>query len=79
MPSAKTLQRVLFHELVHTAQYRTLRISTFVEHYLSGWFTGGFDESTIPLERMAYGLEEQFAAQPGKPFPVNVRQSLREE
>jgi hypothetical protein len=52
--------RLLFHELVHVAQYRLLGTSTFARLYVRGFLAeGGYDQ--IPLECCASMLEERFA------------------
>lgn len=53
---------LMFHEIVHVAQYRLHGIARFMERYVSGWAQQGFDYFAIPLEREAYDLQERFAA-----------------
>lgn len=52
--------RLLFHELVHVAQFRLLGISTFAKLYVSGFLSEGSYEA-CPLERCASALEERFS------------------
>jgi hypothetical protein len=52
--------RLLFHELVHVAQFRLLGISTFAKLYVTGFLAEGSYEA-IPLERCASALEERFS------------------
>ena len=59
---------LLFHELVHVAQYRNLGIGGFARQYVRGWLENGRAYLAIPLEREAYGLEARFRA--GESFPV---------
>ena len=60
---------LLFHELVHTVQYKHLGLKGFAEGYVRGFLTGGSYEE-IPLEKQAYGLEERFTQNPSTPFSV---------
>lgn len=59
---------LMFHELVHVAQYRLHGLAGFMERYVVGWARHGFDYFAIPLEREAYDLQEPFAA--GERFAV---------
>lgn len=61
---------LLFHELVHVAQYRLLGTGTFARLYVRGFLAeGSYDR--IPLERCASILEERFAS--GRaPFSVEA-------
>jgi hypothetical protein len=63
--------RLLFHELVHVAQYQKLGLADFAAKYVNGFLTGGSYEA-IPLERNAYGLDTRFAAAPMKAFSVEA-------
>ncbi len=71
--------RLLFHELVHVAQYRQLGIADFVSRYIRGWAENGYDYHAIPLERDAYRLLERYERNPEQPFSVSeeVAQRLR--
>lgn len=53
--------RLLFHEVVHVAQYRQLGLVGFAESYVGGWIDAGFTYRKIPLEEQAYALEALFA------------------
>jgi hypothetical protein len=44
---------LLFHEMVHVAQYRVLGVRGFIERYVRGWADHGYAYLTIPLERDA--------------------------
>lgn len=61
--------RLLFHELVHVAQYERLGVVEFAEKYVRGFLSGGSYEA-IPLEMNAYQLDARFAAAPTKAFSV---------
>jgi hypothetical protein len=61
--------RLLFHELVHVAQYEKLGLAEFAAKYVNGFLTGGSYE-TIPLEQNAYELDARFAEVPGSAFSV---------
>jgi hypothetical protein len=61
---------LLFHELIHVAQYRHLGISTFARLYTHGFFaTRSYQR--IPLERCAYELEYRFVTDP-EPFDAEA-------
>ncbi len=60
---------LLFHELVHTEQYRQLGIAGFAKRYVGGFLQSGAYEA-IPLEIQAYGLGAEFEANPHRPFSV---------
>lgn len=51
---------LLFHEMVHVAQYHLLGAQRFAELYVLGWAQNGFEYENIPLERQAYNLQRQF-------------------
>jgi len=51
---------LLFHEMVHVAQYHLLGTQRFAELYVLGWAQNGFEYENIPLERQAYQLQRQF-------------------
>ncbi len=59
MPAAAEVPVLIFHELVHTAQYARLGTARFVASYLAGWLRRG-DGEAIPLEREARRLEDLF-------------------
>ncbi|MFY9528094.1 MAG: hypothetical protein WAR24_04210 [Candidatus Acidiferrales bacterium] len=63
--------KLLFHELVHVAQYEKLGLADFAAKYVRGFLNGGSYEA-IPLEVNAYELEVRFAAAPTKPFSVEI-------
>lgn len=55
---------VLFHELVHVAQYRHLAglwsVRGFLSLYLRQWVEGGRSYAAIGLEQQAYDLQTRF-------------------
>lgn len=61
-------ESVLFHELVHVAQYRRLGIPAFAREYVRGWMVGGAGYLGVPLEIEAYALQSRFDA--GDPVDV---------
>jgi hypothetical protein len=72
--------RVLFHELVHVEQYRQLKVNGFARLYVRGFLrTGAYEQ--IPLERHAYEMDEQYAANPARTFSVRdeVRRWIEEK
>ena len=60
---------LLFHELVHTVQYKHLGLDGFAEYYVRGFLSGGSYEE-IPLEKHAYELEDRFIRNPSSAFSV---------
>ena len=53
--------RLLFHELVHAAQFAQMGTKDFASRYVKGFLHGGSYEE-IPLEKNAYELEKRFSA-----------------
>ena len=51
---------LIFHECVHIVQYQLLGVGDFVEIYVKGWAENDRIYKKIPLEQMAYQLEEWF-------------------
>jgi hypothetical protein len=66
---------LLFHELVHVAQYAQLDLKEFAARFVNGFIQGGSYEE-IPLEKMARTLEARFSQKGGEAFSVDdeVRQ-----
>jgi hypothetical protein len=60
---------LLFHELVHVAQYIQLGLKDFSSLYVNGFIQGGSYEE-IPLEKHARLLEQRFRDDPSRPFAV---------
>jgi hypothetical protein len=60
---------LLFHELVHAAQFVQLGLKDFSSRYVNGFIHGGSYEE-IPLEKHARLLEQRFRDDPSRPFPV---------
>lgn len=60
---------LLFHELVHTEQYRQLGIPRFAELNVRGFLSGGGYDG-IPLEMNAYELGGRFERSPHMRFAV---------
>jgi hypothetical protein len=69
---------LLFHELVHAVQYKHLGLRGFAERYVCGFLNGGSYEE-IPLEKQAYGLENNFVGDASIVFSVedNVKDWIR--
>jgi len=61
---------LLFHELVHVAQYAQMDLKEFAETFVNGFIQGGRYEE-VPLEKMAYALESRFSQNPSQPFSVD--------
>jgi len=62
---------LLFHEMVHAAQYRILGVNRFSRLYVEGFLHGGSYER-IPLETNAFHLEQRFGANPTHLFSVEA-------
>ncbi len=65
---------LLFHELVHVAQYRLLGIFHFSRLYVQGFLAEG-SYRAIPLECCAYNLEDRYRF---RPLPYNVEMEVAE-
>jgi hypothetical protein len=59
---------LLFHELVHIAQYQQVGTMVFLMRYIRGWLANGQDYMSIPIEQEAYALQDRFAS--GEVFEV---------
>jgi hypothetical protein len=68
--SATELSALLFHEVVHVAQYDLLGIGEFMRRYVLGWAENGRSYDRIPLEVQAKGLEATYRESGDKPFTV---------
>jgi len=66
----QALRSLVFHELVHVAQYQHLGLGQFVNRYVVGWAENGRDYCRIPLERDAFELQAKFEQSFGNPFSV---------
>ena len=62
-------QEIVFHELVHVAQYQKLGLGGFADKYMRGLFNSGGYRS-IPLEVQAYELSERYIKNPTQYFSV---------
>ena len=61
---------LLFHELVHVAQYAQLGSKEFSVRYVNGFIKSGSYDG-IPLEEQARELEARFTANGKQPFSVS--------
>jgi hypothetical protein len=66
---------LLFHELVHVAQYAQMDLKEFAARFVNGFIQGGSYEE-IPLEKQAHALESRFSQGGDVSFSVDdeVRQ-----
>ena len=71
-PSGRAYEALLFHELVHVAQYQRLGIDRFLHHYVTSWYEAGLRYEGIELEKQAYTLEGQLTFSKGA-FSVEER------
>jgi hypothetical protein len=60
---------LLFHELVHVAQYGQMDLKEFASLFVNGFIQGGSYEE-VPLEKMAHALEERFSQNATQVFSV---------
>jgi hypothetical protein len=61
---------LLFHELVHVAQYAQMDLKEFAGRFVNGFIQGGSYEQ-IPLEKHARALEDHFSQNPTAAFSVD--------
>jgi len=59
-PEGSRWLSLLFHELVHVAQWRLLGPQRMLGEYVKGWASNGFDYFQIPIEVQAYDLQRKF-------------------
>ena len=60
---------LLFHEMVHSEQYRILGMKAFARAYVQGIIDSNFIYEKIPLEAIAYEMSARFTA--GESFSVS--------
>jgi hypothetical protein len=60
---------LLFHEMVHSEQYRIWGMKAFARAYVQGIIDSNFIYEKIPLEAIAYEMSARFTA--GTSFSVN--------
>jgi hypothetical protein len=60
---------LLFHELVHVAQYSQIGLKEFAARFVNGFIQGGSYEE-VPLEKMAHALEDRFSQNATQVFSV---------
>jgi hypothetical protein len=61
---------LLFHELVHVAQYAQMDLKEFAGRFVNGFIQGGSYEE-VQLEKMAQVLESRFSQNAAEPFSVD--------
>lgn len=61
--------RDLFHGLVHAAQVKCMGVHEYARLFVKG-FLQARSYFLVPLKAHAFSLDARFAANPGKPFPV---------
>jgi hypothetical protein len=61
---------LLFHELVHVAQYAQMDMKEFAARFVNGFIQGGSYEE-VPLEKMAHALEDRFSQNAVETFSVD--------
>ncbi len=71
-PAGHAYDVLLFHELVHVAQYQRLGIDRFLHHYVTSWYASGLRYEGIQLEQQAYALDGEFTSSKGT-FSVEQR------
>jgi hypothetical protein len=70
IPRGREWNSLLFHEMVHVAQYAELGRNEFMRQYVRGYLASGLDYFEILLERQAYRLPQRFDLGPGRTFNV---------
>ncbi|GMR13659.1 MAG: hypothetical protein BMS9Abin29_1871 [Gemmatimonadota bacterium] len=63
---------VVFHEMVHVVQYGMLGIDEFARRYVTSLAWNRFQYMTIPLEVMAFELQDRFEQSDGQPFSAEA-------
>jgi len=61
---------LLFHELVHCAQFFVLGEEDYYRNYVQGWAAAGERYRGIPIEEQAYSLASRYRAEPDRSFSV---------
>lgn len=61
---------LLFHELVHVAQFVQMDLEEFAGKFVNGFIQGGSYEE-VPLEKMAHALESRFSQNVAEAFSVD--------
>jgi hypothetical protein len=69
-PPPAEIPALLFHELVHVAQYQVLGIHGFANRYVRGWVAADMRYEAIPIESHAEELSSRFSRNPDEPFEV---------
>jgi len=69
-PQGEPWLALLFHELVHVVQYKTLGTPAFIRSYIQSLEDANFDYFKIRHEAQAYELQHRFEARPGEGFSV---------
>lgn len=67
---------LLFHEMVHIAQFHLLGTTGFIRAYLDGWLRAGRSYLDNPLESMAFELQDRFDAHDAFDALTDVRDRL---
>lgn len=71
VPAGSPARRsVLFHELVHSLQYRALGVESFIENYLASLVAAEYRYADIVFEHQAFELQHRFMVHPDQPFSV---------
>ena len=71
VPAGSPARRsVLFHELVHSVQYRALGVESFLENYLASLVAAEYRYPDIVFEHQAFELQQRFMMAPDEPFSV---------
>ncbi|MFI5104580.1 MAG: hypothetical protein ACHP79_06620 [Terriglobales bacterium] len=60
---------LLFHELVHVAQYAAMGTKEFASRYVNGFLNGG-SYAEIPMEKHAYTLTQRYTVNKTQAFSV---------
>lgn len=63
---------ILFHELVHLAQYRLLGTDPYLERYVRELAGQDYEYRANPFEAQAFELQDRYRRQPGEVFAVEA-------
>ena len=70
-PGSPARRSVLFHEIVHVAQYRYLRVDSFIQRYFASLEDVRYRYPDIVFESQAFELQHRFTTSLGRPFSVD--------
>lgn len=69
-PGSPARRSVLFHELVHSVQYRALGVESFMQLYMASLVANDYSYPDVAFEYQAFDLQHRFNVDPDTPFSV---------